>query len=144
MPCSLDFFGLKFCSVLKTELRHVQLHQPKFSVCPLGKLWFIPVSGPSQSVAYCSLLAFLMNCSFLCLYELFLLCASGLHWEEYYVHTGWEKPARFSCSCLPTEVISFKKVVLSDLAFLLLFCNCPLLGCFNSTEQRNRAMHSIH
>lgn len=61
-----------------------------------------------------------------------------------YIHAGWEKPAKFSCSFLPTEVSPFLKAVLSDLAFLLPFCNSLLLGCFDSTEQENRAMHSIH
>lgn len=56
-------------SVLKTGAKPVRFHLGKFPVYPLGKLWFILVSGPSQSVSYLSSLGVpdgsFWNCSFL-------------------------------------------------------------------------------
>lgn len=81
---------------------------------------------------------------FVALWALYPLCIV-LCWENIkYIDARWEKPEEFSCSFFPTEVSPSLKVVLSDLVFLLLFCNSPAVGCFDCAEQEDRAVHSTH
>lgn len=79
-------------SVLKTGAKPVQFHLGKFPVYPLGKLWFILVSGPSQSVSYYPLLVFLMAHFGIAPFCSFMSSLSFVHsfvLGEYKVHRCW-------------------------------------------------------